>query len=459
MQMNVVLTWAVFAAALVTALLWGVRAAFVFVYLPAVMMFSQVATVVLQHAPVSPTTAPIYAILLAMPFTKESLRFRLCSVDVVALLLLLGLLIAWFTDQFEPGINAARNEALRLTGPYFIARIAFQDWQVRRKALWVMVGITGVITMLALIEFRLFPYFYQHWLTNLGLGNTQHEMALARHGFFRVSATVEHPISFGNTFLAVLCMLAVLARTSGVRLTNPWVAAAVAGATLCVFVSLSYTPYLGLIAGVAVLAVLRTVPWSRRLVLPLTLLVVVGLTAYTYKVAVEPLSEAGHGVDGVEGSLYVRHLIIKRTWALATSAGPFGYGVMTNFSGMEDFDLDSVDNSYMGLAMTRGWVGVGLWVMLGVCFAARVTKAFGASGDPSLVFPLAVATAGVLGLMMAMYTVWAGAFYSIPWFILMALSNSLIDQVMAVAQGRPASPGVGPLRPPTVRLRGGLAGA
>ena len=122
--------------------------------------------------------------------------------------------------------------------------------------------------MLALIELRFAPYFYLHVLQSLGMGNIVHSMAYSRYGFFRVSGTVEHPIHFGNMCVGLLGMIAVLARTSGMRLKNPWVTAALLGAFGCVVMSVSFTPYMGVVAGSFFFLTLISVPLARKLVLP-----------------------------------------------------------------------------------------------------------------------------------------------------------------------------------------------
>ena len=115
--------------------------------------------------------APLYAILLAYPFRGDSLRFRICSVDVIFFLLLISAAItAWSTEIFETGINSLRTDFFTLTAPYLLARIVFKNWEMRRAALFVMMGLMGFIFLAALIEFRLTPYFYLHMLQNMGMG-------------------------------------------------------------------------------------------------------------------------------------------------------------------------------------------------------------------------------------------------------------------------------------------------
>ena len=450
----------IFAAALTVALIWGVRWAYVAVFLPTLILLNQIPPFNLQHAPVLAQYAPMYAILIALPFRGESLRFRPCLTDGVILLLVLSTaLTGWTTEYMETGVNGFRNDLLRLAMPYFLARIVFRDWRMRRAALKWVVALLALISVCALIETHGQPYFFLHLLQRMGYRNSIHLMAYGRFGLVRVSGPVEHPIFFGNMNIVILGLVAVLARTSGVSLSKPYVAVALFAAFGCVVVSFSYTPWMGLVAGAVGLAVLMRVPLARRLVLPLTLAAITAGFGYTYHMAKSPLGEKPDAE--FLGSLYTRKLIIQQSWRLAETAGPFGYGLRADFSDQDDFDLASVDNSYMQFTMTRGWVYTALWLGIGITFAARVGKAFRVASDPAQVFPLAVCTSTVLGLMVSMYTVWAGALYTVVWIIMVGLGNTLIDAVYeaAEARGRLPSAGVGSLRPPTVRFapRGGLA--
>ena len=455
--MSILTIIAIFVVTLVVALIWGVRWAYVAIFLPVLVLLNQLPAINIQHATITAPFAPMFAILFALPFQKEPLRFRWCSTDtVVALLMLSGAITGWTTEFLETGVNVLRNDVPRLAMPYFLGRIVFQDWRMRRAALGVMVGIIGLVSVCALIEFRMIPYFYLHLLQSAGMKNPIHAMAYSRYGFFRVSGPVEHPIFFGNMAVVFLGMVAVLARTSGVRLTNPWVLAALVGSIGCVVVSISYTPYMGLIAGSAALGTLMAVPLARRMLLPLTLSAITVLFAYTYYMAVSPLEDRSAdapSANNVAGSMNTRKLIVHQSWPKAVTAGPFGWGLQYNFTDDETFDLSSVDNSYMQFTMTRGWVYTALWIGMGVTFAARAGRAFRVTTDRAQVLPLAVCSATVLGLMVSMYTVWAGAVYAVVWIVMLGLSNALIDTVMSAAAARAGGlPVVTPLRPPTVRL-------
>ena len=428
--MSILTIGLIFIAAFVVAVIFGTGWAFVAVYLPSMIMLNQLPEIQIPHAPLAAKVAPLYAILLAMPLRGDSVRFKICSIDIIMFLLLISATItAWSTEIFETGINTLRTDFFWLTAPYLLARIVFQDWKMRRAALYVLIGCLAIISVAALIEFRAQPYFYLHVLQNLGMNNKIQPMAYDRYGFFRVSGPVEHPIYFGNMCVVILGLVVVLAKTSGLSLKNGWVATAIFAAIGCVITSISFTPYMGMIAGTACFLVLTFIPLSRKLILPMTLLVIAVIGAWTFHVATEPLGDKPDGEAA--GSLWTRKEIIHESWQKARLAGPFGLGIRPDFSDDDDsdFDLKSVDNSYMQFTLTHGYVYTVLWISIAVFFSWRMTTAFGAVTHRSQIFPLAVCTATVLGLMVSMYTVWAGALYTVVWVIMLGLANTLIDSV------------------------------
>ncbi len=440
--MSILVIGVIFLAAFFVAVFAGIGWAFVVVYLPSLIMLNQLPEIAIPHAPLGAQFAPLYGMFLAMPLRGDSLRFKLCSVDIIFILLLISATItAWTTEVFETGINTLRTDFLNLTAPYLLARIVFKDWKLRRGALYVMIGLLAVISLCALVEFRVQPYFYLHILQSLGMGNRIQAMAYERYGFFRVSGPVEHPIYFGNMCVVILGMVAVLARTSGVKLSNGWVATALFAAIGCIITSISFTPYMGTIAGTLFFSTLILFPWSRSLVLPITLVAITVIAGWTYHVATEPLGEKPGTEAG--GSLWTRKQIIHESWQKASIAGPFGLGIRPDFSQDDDsnFDLKSVDNTYMHFTLSHGYVYTALWISIAIFFSLRMSVAFSRVTHPSQVFPLAVSTATVLGLMVSMYTVWAGALYTVIWVIMVGLANTLIDSVneaASVKAGQPA---------------------
>ena len=242
------------------------------------------------------------------------------------------MITGWSTEVFETGINTFRTDFLWLTAPYFLARISFQKWQVRKGTLVMLIILLAVISSAALIEFRLTPYFYDHVLDRLGMHNKLPIQTYQRWNYFRVAGPTEHPIYFGNMCVVLLGMVAALASTSGVKLSNPWVITAMFACLGCVFVSISYTPYLGVIAGIMFFLALRFISITRTLLVPLTLFMICVIGGYTYHIAHEPLGDKPETND-MAGSVWIRKLIITQAWKKAEIAGPFGLGIAHRFYG------------------------------------------------------------------------------------------------------------------------------
>jgi hypothetical protein len=439
--MSVLTIGLIFVLAFVVAAIFGMGWAFVAVYLPSMILLNQLPEIAIPHVPLAARVAPLYAILLALPLRGDSIRFKICSVDIIMFLLLISATItAWSTEVFETGINTLRTDFFWLTAPYLAARIVFKDWQIRRAALFVLIGVLAIISVGALIEFRAQPYFYLHVLQSIGMNNKIQPMAYERYGFFRVSGPVEHPIYFGNMCVVILGLVIVLAKTSGMSLKNGWVATAIFAAVGCIITSISFTPYIGMIAGTGFFLTLTYIPLSRKLILPMTLVVIALIGGWTIHVATEPLGEKPDGEAA--GSLWTRKEIVHESWQKAKIAGPFGLGIRADFTDDDDnsFDLKSVDNSYMQFTLTHGYVYVTLWISIAIFFSWRMTTAFAAVTNPSQIFPLAVCTATVLGLMVSMYTVWAGALYTVVWVIMLGLANTLIDSVKESAPAGVTTP-------------------
>jgi hypothetical protein len=467
MPLNVLTIWLIFIVSLVLGLARGVRVVYTFVYLPTLILLSQIPPVTIPHFPIEAPFAPLYACLIALPFRPESARFKPGWIDLVVLLQLASVAATGFlTEGFEIMVNAFRTDLMRLAVPYFLARIVFQDWSPRRLGVYALAVTMPIVALAALIEFRLSPLWYQHQLQAIGMGNTVLAGHLTRWGFNRVTGTVDQPIYFGNMAVVLTGMVVVLARTSGLRLRNPLVLGTLASTLLCLATSLSFGPIFGCICGATALVGLMTYPPSRQLVLPATLFGIVFLSGYTWHVATT--TQAGdiviHGEGVAEGALdassNIRKEIIRQCWPIAWSSGPFGLGLHAEFLNIDGFDLASVDNSYLYFMMTRGWVYTALWIVVAPLFAWRAGRALQRTADRGQLFPLAAGTATVLALMVSMYTVFAGALYTVVWMIMLGLSNTLIDTVNAAADAREGMgrAGIGRLRPPTVRMPA-IAGA
>jgi hypothetical protein len=314
--------------------------------------------------------------------------------------------------------------------PYYFARLTFRSPDGRRKMLWALVGSAVVVGLFALLEMRFVPFLYRIILRSVGLVDFGPRMAYYRFGLFRAESTMDHPIYLGNACLSVLGLIYMLAHATGVTLRNQYVWAGLAAAGAGLLGCLSFSPYNGLLFAAVVYVLLTNWGWARRLLVPMMLAGVAVGFLLTASIALSPLGEKpieGHFM----GSWWTRQLIIKNSWDMVSTAGPLGHGrIIPKWK----INLDSVDNTYMLFGMTRGWIYLALWLGLGVALAMRVSKAYRACVSRTQVTILSAGMASVVGIMIAMYTVWAGWQgypYTMLWLVCIAATNSAAELILA----------------------------
>ena len=81
--------------------------------------------------------------------------------------------------------------------------------------------------------------------------------------------------------------------------------------------------------------------------------------------------------------------------------------------------------------MRRGFMYLGLFLMIPVTLALRAMKAFRRAGARQQWMPLAAGFAAVLGIMSAMFTVWFGFAYSVLWTIMLGMVTTMTDVLIA----------------------------
>jgi hypothetical protein len=197
--------------------------------------------------------------------------------------------------------------------------------------------------------------------------------------------------------------------------------------------ALSFTSFLGFAAAAALYLGLSVVRRAQRhLALAVALLIVAGVI-YTAAVGTAPLPERPEGASALRDSLWVRQLIIREGWELAVSAGPFGWGRL-----VEVGILESVDNAYLLIAIQRGWIAIGLWLCVPLLLARQLAKALPRLPARALRRAALLGFCGVIGTMVAMYTVYLGGVYQSLLVVQIALTVSLSQLRRTVAVRTPA---------------------
>jgi hypothetical protein len=200
----------------------------------------------------------------------------------------------------------------------------------------------------------------------------------------------------------------------------------------------SFTSFLGLASGLCLYLVLSTVPSAKRfLMLGVATLIALGF-AYAANAVNEPLPERPVGESALDRSLWVRHLIIKRSWQTAATAGAFGWGRGVNIREM--VSLESLDNAYLLIAIERGWVALGLWLALPLCLAAMVSRTLRRVRTRYMSRSILAGFCASIGTMVALFTVWLGLPYSSLLMVMLALTVNTAEAAAPVRQGGRRSP-------------------
>lgn len=414
----------------------GVSRAFACVFIPALLLLTRVETmekpVVLQ---LNGYSAAVYGILLGWPLSKEKVHLRFNLLDfIVVTLSVINVISGVQNGESYTGVAVFFVEIQNRIFPYFMARMAFREMETRKFALTWVLRSMAIIFVLALVEVRLQPYFFHHVMKDwLHVGLPVKSMAYRRFEFFRVAATFDHPIYFGNACLVLFGLIIVLAKTTGRKLTERPIAFGLFAAAACLVFSLSFTPWIGVFGGLGLYLLLRYFPSGRLMLVPavaVAILSFLGLAWYYAQSA--PGRVETDSVIG--GSIENRKLIIRRAWGLAVDSPLLGYGPKFEWPD-PDSSLESVDNTYLVFAIVNGQLYMWTWVSMAFIISFRVVPLLGMLKTKEGQFTTQVAITTILALMMAMFTVWAGAYYTVVWLLLLGFTNTMVDMVTEPSPG------------------------
>jgi len=397
----------------------GAGYALVYAYLPALLLFSGVTPIPVPGLPdPSPPWAVVYGSLCGALLRLRTVRLRLVAVDYLVILLLLAYVASSIiTEHLYTGISTFGSLVLSLIAPYFIARISTQQRAIQRQAVIVLCACMVVIAFFALIESRLWPNTYDLLLTQAGLRRPPHDWGEARYGYFRARASLDHPIDLGVSSALIAVMITSLALRCGIGIRSVPVRAGLGAALVGLITSLSFTPFLGVLSGIAMYTMLSGVPLTRRYLVASMLAIIAFGFFLAYRVAHAPISEFVPGLSLFDQSLVMRQIIIKKAWEMALAAGPFGWGFEAKVA-----DLESLDNAYLLIAIERGWVTLSLWLAIFVALAALVSRVTRRRRFSRETRAMLIGFCGMFGTMISMCTVWLGFIYHSLLIVVIALT-------------------------------------
>jgi hypothetical protein len=416
---------------------YGLPIAFAAIYVPALLMMSNTLSIDMPGMPdINPPMGVAAGIFFGLVLKGgERILFRWTGMDtIIAALACCAVLTGWMTNTFYSGVHIAGVQALDFVIPYFTARWAFHSPAARKTALITTISCLCIIALFAPVEMRLWPYYYNRLLSTIAPRARALKKALTRFGFFRAAVSFLQPIDFGNGCLVMTGMVGILASSTVVGLQNIYVQAGLAAGLMCLATSLSFGPFAACAFAMFVFFSLYWLPFSRRMLVPFVFIMAGGLIVMTFLLLkVDP--HTSWSMPSLERSFRIRAVIVQNSWPFVKGAGLFGWGEKIN---QTTLNLKSVDNSYILLAMTKGWLYTSLWIAIPFMLAWRVQRALRTARGTLEIFALSIAVATCLGINIAMFTVWAGSIYAKVWLVMLGFSTSLTEWFLAPVIVAPA---------------------
>lgn len=447
--MNYLLIGIFFLAALVQTIRKGPGYVFAFVYLPVELLLSTVVPAKVEPLPdISGPAAVSYGVLLGIIVSGRFNFFKPHLLDLLVLLCSVSIVITGYANgEFWTVVSGIGNESLRWLIPYYMARLAFRDATVRRQMGLSLCFISMAMGVIGMIEFRFNPLFFSRMLQSVDLAQVYNTMVQGRFDFFRAMVTAEHPIDLGNVGILLGGLIPALCISSGLQLRDWRVIGGIAGAAMILIASMSFSCIAGAGIATAIYFMLRFVRRSETLLVPGMALAIIGgfaFTTYLINLDLESVKPEGatNEVDALQGSYYVRVLIVQNSWnSYGQNAGLVGFGDQ----GLQKdvMGLDSVDNSYMLFLMRRGWIHLTLRLLMALTIAFVGWRMLRNARGPLQRAPAAALLAAIIGILVSMYTVWFGFVYAVVWTCAVGMLVSM-RQMMAerldVPQAIPIAP-------------------
>ncbi|MEM8875458.1 MAG: hypothetical protein AAGD32_14515 [Planctomycetota bacterium] len=426
--MNTLVLATLFFTALGMSYFKGIRWAFPFALLPGLLLFFQTVGVAIPMIPdVNAVSAVTYGALVGFVIKGgEPLNMRWCGVDTAVVALALVYIASSFAhyDTWE-AVSAGGSRVLLYLGPYFLGRVALPDIEVRRASLWVLCIISVILVPPTLVEWRLSPYFLSRILEhNFGLIEAHNTQTYHRFGFYRTIATFAHPIDNGNVMTMVAGLIAALAYSVGLKLTNPKVLVGLAAASIVALTAMSFTSFMVIAIALTMVVTIRFMPWVGHAAWLPVAIGVLGfalLTSVLLGLDLERPDFTGTEAN-FNGSLYMRMLIVQTVFDEAIGSGPLGAGENFQF---EELFMNSIDNAYLLMLLEQGWIYLLLFLALPFLLAGEVGKALRMLPNTDTRMPLIVNFSVLVAVMAGMYTVWFGFAYEPVWVVMLGLTVSM----------------------------------
>jgi hypothetical protein len=316
---------------------------------------------------------------------KYARRWRYSFADLLVVFYCFSALLSnWNADGQSAGLALGTAMAFSCFPPYVIGRVAVERPGFRVALVKRYAFLAFVISILSLYEYRMEQNYFRIWSDKL-FHNTSHLILQLRWGYGRIAGPYGHAILAGCILLSSLLFAIWLASEGlwGRKFRNlaflPGRKSVyiVLGLMLGVWMTQSRGPWMSGAFGILLILAARARNQKRALrnvviasVLLMTVLYAV-LNRYTN------INRTPSNIDQ-ENAQYRRMLVINYM-PVVKRGGMLGYGI--HFHPVDG--QISIDNEYLNLALTQGYLGLGIFTLLVLITCARLVRTIVTSRERS----------------------------------------------------------------------------
>ncbi|MFL6426771.1 MAG: O-antigen ligase family protein [Acidobacteriaceae bacterium] len=378
------------AFSLITALLvaliavWrlGPERAVVGVVLPVMMLWPYGTGWKFKGVELDIMDAVVLPVAVALAF-KYARRWRYSLADLLVFFYCFSTLLSnWNADGQSAGLALGTAMAFSCFPPYIIGRVAVERPGFRVALVKRFAFLAFVISLLSLYEYRMERNFFRIWSDKI-FHNTSHLILQLRWGYGRIAGPYGHAILAGCILLSALLFAIWLASEGlwGRKFRNLEFLPGrksmyiVLGLMAGVWMTQSRGPWLSGAFGILLILAARARNQKRALRRVIIASVLLMTVFYAVLNRYTNINHSPSNIDQ-ENAQYRRMLIVNYT-PIVKRGGMLGYGL--HFPTVDG--QVSIDNEYLNLALTQGYLGLGIFSLLILITGARLVRTIVTSRD------------------------------------------------------------------------------
>jgi O-antigen ligase len=369
-------------------------------------------------------------VLMPLGIAMAIRSMRTWRVSVMDLWLLLFVLSTCVGDRLSGFVTGSTFELFdnvcKVLIPYMAGKLLIEQEDARAATLKPMVLLMFAASIPAMYEWKGFDNLFRMAFKPFFPGLEIPWITQMRNGYGRIAGPYAQAELAGMTFLFGLILALYLAQyydwgprfrfAPGLHLRKLTLVAGML--LLALLMTQSRGPELGLLFAVPIALVGRARRVGRAALIAAAIVAVVGCVAYVslqkYTTTAEPTTED-------QSSAQYRAVLLENYLPVAEHSGAWGYGLAFHPVGKQT----SIDNEYLFIWLTQGWVGLLSFLMLigGTFYNLLYAALYNPQKlDRSFAFTLL----GILvGLLVTAATVFLGDQPEVLFFLLIGWSQAL----------------------------------